>query len=217
MDRIRVLIVDDHAILREGLLLLLASSDDIKVVGEAGDGKEALDKLHQLTPDVVLMDIAMPRMDGLEATRRMCKESPDTKVVILTQHDNKEYIVSSIRAGAAACIPKKAVASDLVSAIRSVYQGDAFLYPPIAKMLIDSYREKVPEERQAYGTLTDREREVLKLIADGHTNQEIASLLVISMKTALNHRARIMEKLHIHNRTELIKYAIREGLASLEA
>jgi len=215
MYKIRVLLVDDHPILCDGLRSLLALQDDMEVVGEAYDGRGAIEKVHLLSPDVVLMDIAMPLMDGLEATRRISKEAPKVKVIMLTQHDNKEYLLSSIQAGAVGCVPKKAVSSEMVSAIRTVYQGESFLYPSMAKMLIDHHRT-IAEGNNYFEELTDREREVLKLVAEGHTNQEIADLLVISAKTAMNHRTNIMEKLNIHNRTELIKYAIRKGIIIVE-
>jgi DNA-binding NarL/FixJ family response regulator len=214
MSKIRVLIVDDHAILREGIRALLAAHDDIEVVGEAADGREAVEKVHQLTPDVVLMDVAMPLMDGLEATRRIRKGNPKAKVLILTQYDNKEYILSSIKVGASGFVPKRVVASELVSAIRAVHLGDSFLHPSAAKFLIEDYLQKVGED--PYDSLTDREREVLKLVAEGRTNSEIADLLSVSVKTVLGHRTSVMEKLDIHNRTELIKYAIRKGLISVD-
>jgi DNA-binding NarL/FixJ family response regulator len=216
MSKTRVLIADDHAIMREGIRALLALREDIEVVGEAADGRETVAKVRELAPDVVLMDIAMPLMDGLEATRRICKESPKTRVLVLTQHDEKEYVLSSVRAGAAGCISKKAVASELISAINAVNQGNAFLYPSVAKMLIDDYLQLATGEADPYERLTDREREVLKLVAEGHTNQEIADLLALSVKTVLGHRTRIMEKLDIHNRTELVKYAIRKGLITVD-
>jgi len=214
MSKIRVLIVDDHAILREGIRALLAVHDDIEVVGEAADGREAVEKVHQLTPDVVLMDVAMPLMDGLEATRRIRKGNPKTKVLILTQYDNKEYILSSIKVGASGFVPKRVVASELVSAIRAVHLGDSFLHPSAAKFLIEDYLQKV--EENPYDSLTDREREILQLVAEGRTNREIADLLSVSVKTVLGHRTSVMEKLGIHNRTELIKYAIRKGLISVD-
>jgi len=153
-------------------------------------------------------------MDGLEATRRIRKKSPEVKVLVLTQHDNKEYILSAIKAGAAGYVPKRALGSDLVSAIRTVYKGDSFLYPSAAAALIDSYLHQAEEE--PYDRLTAREREILKLIAEGHTSREIAGILFISLKTVLGHRTKIMEKLDLHNRTELIKYAMRKGLIKMD-
>ena len=214
MAKMRVLIVDDHAILRDGIRALLALYEDIEVVGEAAEGREAIDKVRQLSPDVVLMDIAMPLMDGLEATRRIHKNNPQTKVLILTQHDNREYILSSVKVGAAGCIPKKAVASELVSAIRVVHQGNSFLYPSVASVLVEDYLRQ--SEQEPYERVTNREREVLKLVAEGRTSREIADLLCISVKTVLGHRTKIMEKLDIHNRTELVKYAIRKGLITMD-
>ena len=214
MANIRVLVVDDHAILRDGIRALLALYEDIEVVGEAAEGREAIDKVQQLLPDVVLMDIAMPLMDGLEATRRIHKENPRAKVLILTQYDNKEYMLSSVKAGAAGCVPKRAVASELVSAIRVVHQGDSYLYPSAARVLIGEYLQHM--EQDPYDYLTNREREVLKLVAEGHTSREIADRLCVSVKTVLGHRTKIMEKLDIHNRTELVKYAIRKGLITVD-
>jgi DNA-binding NarL/FixJ family response regulator len=214
MAKIRVLVVDDHALLRDGIRALLSVHDDIEVVGEATEGREAINLVRQLSPDVVLMDIAMPLMDGLEATRRIHKENPKVKVLILTQHDSKEYMLSSVKAGAAGCVPKRAVASELISAIRIVHQGDSYLYPSVAKVLIKDYLQKM--EQDPYERLTNREREVLKLVAEGRTSRDIAGLLCVSIKTVLGHRTKVMEKLDIHNRTELVKYAIRKGLITVD-
>ncbi len=215
MDRIKILMVDDHAILRDGIRALLGVHDDIEIVGEASEGKEAIEKVQELMPDVVIMDIAMPGMDGLEATRRITKKSPKTKVLVLTQYDNKEYVLSVIKAGAAGYIPKRALSSELVSAIHAVRQGDSFLYPSAAAALIEDYLQQA-EGEEPYDRLTAREREILKLIADGHTSRDIANMLFLSLKTVLNHRVKIMEKLNLHNRTELIKYAMRKGLVSMD-
>jgi two-component system response regulator NreC len=185
------------------------------VVGEASEGKEALEMARELNPDVVVMDISMPGMDGLEVTHRLTKRNPKIKVIILTQHDNKEYILSTIKVGAAGYIPKKALGSDLVSAIRAVCSGDSFLYPSAAKTLIDDYRKQA-EQPDIYESLTEREREILKLIAEGRTSREIAEALYISQKTVQGHRTKIMEKLDLHNRTELIKYAMRKGLVDID-
>ena len=215
MRKIKILLVDDHAIMRDGIKALLSIYDDIEVVGEASEGKEALEMTRELNPDVVVMDISMPGMDGLEVTHRLTKRNPKVKVIILTQHDNREYILSTIKVGAAGYIPKKALGSDLVSAIRAVCSGDSFLYPSAARTLIDDYRKQA-EQPDIYESLTEREREILKLIAEGRTSREIAEALYISQKTVQGHRTKIMEKLDLHNRTELIKYAMRKGLVDID-
>ena len=215
MGKIRILVVDDHAILRDGIRALLSLHNDFEIVGEASEGKEAIEKARELSPDVIIMDIAMPGMDGLEATRRIRKKSPRVKVLVLTQHDNREYVVSAIKAGATGYVPKRALGSELVSAIRAVYKGDSFLYPSSAAALIEDYLQQA-EGEDAYDLLTGREREILKLIADGHTGREIADILFLSPKTVQGHRTKIMEKLNLHNHTELLKYAMRKGLVSMD-
>ncbi len=214
MSKIKVLLVDDHAIMRDGIKSLLGVHDDIEIIGEASEGKEAVDKARELVPDVVVMDIAMPGMDGLEAMRRIIKKNPRIKVVVLTQHDNKEYILSAMKAGASGYVPKRALGSELVSAIRAVYGGESYLYPSAAAAVIEGYRDTAQSE--PYDTLTAREREILKLIAEGHTSKEIADMLFISLKTVIGHRTKIMEKLDLHNRTELVRYSIRKGLVSMD-
>ncbi len=214
MSKIRILVADDHAVMRDGIRALVGVHEDIEIVGEASEGREAFKKVKELAPDVVVMDIAMPDMDGMEATRRIVKENTKVKVLMLTQYDNKEYVLSAIKAGAAGYIPKRALGSDLISAIRAVYQGDSFLYPSVTAALIEDYRQRA--ESEPFDRLTSREREVLKLIAEGHTSQEIADTLIISLKTVLGHRTKMMEKLDIHNRTELIKFAMRKGLISID-
>jgi len=215
MSKIRVLVVDDHAMFREGIRSLLEGYEDVEIVGEAAQGREAIEKVRQLAPQVVLMDIAMPVMGGLEATRRIQKESPNARVLVLTQYEDSEYILSLLRAGARGYISKTATASELVSAIRAVHKGESFLYPSAATTLIEEYLMRVGGEKNEYERLTDREREILQLVAEGHTNREIAESLFISVKTVLRHRTNIMEKLDFHNRTELIKYAISKGLIEM--
>ena len=214
MSKIRILVVDDHAIMRDGIRALLNLRDDIEIVGEASEGNEAIEKAEELAPDVIVMDIAMPGMDGLEATRRITKKNPKVKVLVLSQHDNREYILSAIKAGVVGYVPKRALGLELVSAIRAVHQGDSYLYPSAAAAVIRDYLKGAVKE--PYDRLTAREREILTLIAEGHTSREIADKLFISLKTVLGHRTKIMEKLDLHNRSELIKYAIRKGLISTD-
>jgi len=216
MDKIKILLVDDHPIMRDGIRALLDLHNDIEIVGEASEGKEAIEKVQDPAPDIVVMDIAMPGMDGLEATRRIRKKKPKVKVIVLTQHDNREYILACIKAGAAGFVPKGALGSDLVAAIRAVHKGESFLYPSAAAALINDYLQQDKEE-DPYDRLTGRQREIFKLIAEGHTSREIADMLFLSLKTVLGYRTKIMEKLDIHNRTELIKYAMRKGLISLDS
>lgn len=218
MARIRVLIADDHALLREGLRALLAPFPDIEVAGEAGDGKEAIEKVMELDPDVVLMDIAMPGLGGLEAALEIRRLRPTSKILVLTQYESKEYILRFLKVGARGYILKKAAGTELVSAIRLVHEGGLFLHSPLAPEVLADHlaeRESVAEEA-SYDKLSDREKQVLKLVAEGHSNKEIADLLYISVKTVMGHRANVMEKLGIHNRTELVKYAVRQGIIQVE-
>jgi DNA-binding NarL/FixJ family response regulator len=219
MTKIKVLIADDHAIVREGIRMILALRDDIEMVGEAADGIEAIEKVNKLAPDVVLMDIAMPKLGGLEAMLEILKTSPQSKILVLTQYDNTEYIYRFLKAGAAGYVLKKAVGSDLVSAIRAVFQGNTFIDTSITDRVVKGFLEQ-PEESEddvLYAKLSDREKQILKLIAEGYTMQQTADMLSLSIKTVMTHRTNIMEKLGIHNRTELIKYAIREGLVSTDS
>ena len=214
MKKIRVLVVDDHTLVRDGIRALLQLVADVEVVGEATNGKEALEKVEELTPDVVLMDLAMPIMGGLEATRRIRRQFPGTKVLALTQYDDSEYVVPIIEAGARGFVTKMAAFSELTSAIQAVYRGESFLSPSAAAALVQECQQKtdVEGEKDPYQQLTDREREVLKLVAEGHTAREIADMLVVSPKTVEWYKTSLMNKLNIHNRTDLIKFAIRRAI-----
>ena len=185
MRKIRVLVVDDHRLVRDGIRALLALAADIEVVGEAANGKEALQKVKRLSHDVVLMDLAMPLMGGLEATRRIRKQFAGTKVLAVTQYDDSEYVIPVIEAGARGFISKMAAFSELASAIQAVYNGDSFLTPSAAAALVEEYQQKTPSllEGDPYQQLSDREREVLKLVVEGYTARQIADMLVLSPKT----------------------------------
>jgi two-component system response regulator NreC len=215
--KIRVLLADDHRMLREGIRALLERQEDIQVVGEAADGREAVRLTTQLCPDVVVMDVSMPMLNGIEATRQIRRDCPDVRVLILTVHESEEYVAQLLVAGASGYIIKRAAGDELVSAIRAVQQGEAFLYPSIARVVIEDYvrRLQAGTGLSAQEVLTDREREVLQLIAEGYTNREIADLLHLSIKTVQNHRSKIMNKLDLHDRGELIKYAIQQGIIHL--
>jgi len=217
MQKIRVLVVDDHTIVRDGICALLGLAGDMEVVGEAANGREALEMAGKLTPDVVLMDMAMPVMGGLEATRRIHKEFPKVKVLALTQYDDRAYVFPVIEAGASGFISKTAASSELASGIRSVHRGDSFLSPSVARFLVEDYQQvsSMKGGQDPYEQLTDREREVLKLAAEGYTTQEIADMLVLSPKTVEGHKTNLMSKLDIHNRTELVKYALRKGIITV--
>lgn len=215
MSEIKVLIVDDHTIMRDGIRALLSIDDKIVIVGEAPEGKEAVEKAQKLEPDVILMDVAMQDMDGLEATRIITERNPRIKVLILTQHDKKEYVLSTIKAGAAGYVSKRALGSDLISAIHAVHRGDSFLYSSAAADLIESYGQQ-SKETESYDRLTAREKETLKLIAEGYTSKQIAGMLFIHLRTVTGYRIKIMKKLDLHDRTDLIKYAMRKGLITNE-
>jgi two-component system response regulator NreC len=217
MQKIKVLIVDDHTLVRDGIRALLALVADVKVVGEAANGKEALEKVKNLAPDVVLMDLAMPIMSGLESTRRIRKRFPGTKVLALTQYEDREYIVPTIEAGARGFVSKTAAFSELASAIQAVYQGGSFLSPVAAAAIVEECQQKMsPEgETDSYQNLTDREREMLKLVAEGYTAREIAEMLVISLRTVETHKTNLMKKLNIRNKADLIRFAIRKGIITV--
>ena len=217
MKKIKVLIVDDHTLVRAGIRSLLTLVEDIEVVGEASDGKEALVKVRQRMPEVVLMDLAMPVMGGLEATRRLRREFPGIKVLALTQYDDSEYVIPIIEAGACGFITKMSAFSELAAAIQAAYRGESYLSSTAATALVEEYQQKTVTEgeQDPYQQLTDREREVLKLVAEGHTAREIAEMLVVSPKTVEWYKSSLMNKLNLHSRTDLIKYAIRKRVITL--
>ena len=212
-----MLIVDDHTLVRAGIRSLLALVGNIEVVGEASDGKEALTKIELLRPDVVLMDLAMPVMGGLEATRRVRKNFPGTKVLALTQYDDSEYVIPIIEAGASGFVTKMSAFSELAAAIEAAHEGESYLSSTAATALVEEYQQKTVSEgeQDPYQQLTDREREVLKLVVEGHTSREIAEILIVSHKTVDWYKNSLMNKLNIHNRIDLIKYAIRKRIITL--
>lgn len=216
MNRIRVLLADDHTILRDGIRALLEDQEDFAVVGEAEDGQAAVRMASQLKPDVVVMDIAMPILNGLEATRQIQRDLPQVRVLILTMHENEEYIRQVLAAGALGYVLKDAAARDLIGAIRTVYQGEAVLSPAITRLVIEDYLRwgDIRPQDMSNG-LTPREREVLQLIAEGYTNKSIAEILSISVKTVQTHRTNLMAKLDLHDRGELIKYAIQKKIIDI--
>ena len=214
MEKIRVLLVDDHMVVRIGLRALIDSEPDMQVAGEAGNGIEAIEQVRALHPDVVVMDIAMPEMDGLEATRRIRSEFPASPVLILTVHAQEKYLFPVLKAGGAGYVLKSTVDTELLDAIRTVARGGAFLYPSATRMLLEDYLSQLHNrpDQDAYESLSEREREVLKLIALGHTAKEVADKLVISPKTVETYRTRIMEKLNLQSRVDLVQYALARGL-----
>ncbi len=232
---IRVLLADDHDILRQGLQLLLETQQDIEIVGEARTGREAIALTLRLKPDVAIVDITMPDLDGLEACQHIRRQQPITQVLILTMHESEEYFLQALQMGAAGYLVKKAAPTDLIAAVRTVAHGGVYLYPGLAKALVRAYLAPIEystprlvhevtqhvtqntELAQTLRVLTPREMEVLKLVAEGYTNQEIADQLVLSIKTVQAHRANVMEKLELHDVTHLVRFAIRHGLISPEA
>ena len=216
MRKIKVLIVDDHTIVRDGICSLLALAGDIEVVGEAANGREGLEKVGKLLPDVVLTDIAMPIMGGLEVIRRIRKEFPEMKILVLTQYDDKDHVFPAIRAGANGFISKTAASSELSLGIRAVFADESYLSPRITKLFVEDYQLVSPTEdkNDPYEQLTDREREMLKLVVEGYKTRQIAEMLLITPKTVEGHKTNLMNKLGIHNTLELVKYALRRGIIS---
>jgi DNA-binding NarL/FixJ family response regulator len=213
---IRVLLADDHTIVREGVRLCLEAMGDIEVVAEAEDGQVAVQLANQLRPDVAVVDLTMPRLNGVEAIRQIKRDIPSTEVVVLSVHDSEAYVVQALRAGAAGYVLKRNAATELAAAIRAAHDGQAYLHPSIARRVIDDYLSRIHGSEDAmtepHERLTPREREVLQLAAEGHSTRAIAGLLCLSTKTVEHHRASVMTKLGLRGQTELVKYAIRAGL-----
>jgi len=204
--------VDDHAVLRAGLRALLNHEPDMEVVGEAANGREAVEVAERLRPDVIVMDLSMPVMGGLDATKQITEKGLPTRVLVLTVHAEHQYLLPVLQAGGAGYVLKQAADTELIQAIRTVHRGEAFLYPTAASMLLQDYRRRVSANEDHYDGLSEREREVLQYTAEGFSSQEIADRLFISAKTVDTYRQRIMDKLNIHHRSELIRYALRKGL-----
>ena len=207
--RIRILLADDHAVVRQGFRMILSSHPDLEIVGEAGNGREAVELAATLRPDVVVMDVAMPELNGIEATRRLTAENPHIRVVALSMHKDSVYVREILRAGARGYLLKDSVADDLVAAVRSVAGGEGYLSPAISNAVLDDYRKHVTNP---IDLLSSREREVLQMLAEGKTNKEIAVTLNLSVYTVEAHRGRIMEKLNVHSINELVRFAVRNGL-----
>jgi DNA-binding NarL/FixJ family response regulator len=214
--RIRVLIVDDHAILREGVRALLQLHADIDVVGEGADGKAALEQVEKLDPDVVLMDIAMPGLGGIEAALELKKLGRRAKVLILSQYEDREYVRRLLKAGVAGYVLKKSAGAELANGIRAAHRGGLVLDPEVARVAMEEGGPAAPGQADPYDVLTDREKQVLKLVAEGRSNKEVADILGISVKTAMSHREHVMEKLGVHNRTELVRFAIKKGVIRVD-
>ncbi len=211
---IRLLLVDDHAVVRSGLRMLLGSESDVEIVGEAGTAAEAIEAANQIMPDVILMDIGLPDLSGIDATREIKKRFPKVAIVALTIHEDQEYFFKMLEAGASGYVPKRAAPEELITAIRAAATGQVYLYPSLAKLLVKDYlsQDHASDAKSKLDGLTEREREVLTHLAEGAGNDEIASALVISPKTVERHRENIMHKLNLHSRSDLVRYAIRKGI-----
>lgn len=214
MNKTRILLADDHGVVRKGLRFLLESEPDFEVAGEAADGRQAVDLAAELAPDVVVMDIAMPRLNGIDATDQIVRRAPRTGVIILSMHSDEEYLVRALSAGAKGYLLKDSAEADLVDAIRSVSEGKPFFSPAIAKTLLEDYLRRLQQRglSDSYDLLSDREKEVLHLLAEGKTNKEVATLLDLSPYTVETHRNRIMQKLNLHNTAEIVLYAVRKKI-----
>lgn len=216
MPEIRVAVADDHAIVRDGIRALLAMAPDIEVVGEAADGAAAIALVDRTSPDVLLLDIAMPGLGGLEAAGEIHRAHPGVRILVLSQYDNPEYVRRFLRLGAAGYVLKRAAASELVAAIRAAHAGGLVIDPAVAREAIADAAKPDALEADPYEALTDREKQVLKLVAEGRSNKDVATVLGVSVKTAMSHREHVMQKLGVHSRTDLIRFALRRGVIQPE-
>ncbi len=207
---IKILLADDHTIVRQGLKLILSSQPDLAVVGEAANGKEAVEQAKTLRPDIVLLDVAMPELNGIEATRRMMEDNPRLRILVLSMHKEAVYVREILKAGARGYLLKDVIDTELLNAVRSVARGDGYISPAVSGALLNDYRQNITDPADL---LTKREREVLQLIAEGKTNKEVATQLNLSVYTVDSHRAKVMEKLNLHSTGELVRFAIKHGLA----
>lgn len=214
MPDIKLLLVDDHQVVRTGLRMLLEGQPDMKIVGEADSGLDALEKARELSPDVIVMDITLPDISGIEATRRVKDEFPNISVIALTIHEDEQYFFEMLQAGASGYVPKRAAPEDLITSIRAAFAGEIYIYPSLAKALVADFlgRSSQENEKASLDGLTTREQEVLSLLAEGYSNDEIGETLQISKHTVARHRENLMRKLELHSKSELVKYAIRKGL-----
>lgn len=214
MAKLRILLADDHTVVRQGLRKVLEERSDWEVVAEAGDGREAVRQAEELKPDVAVIDIGMPLLNGIEATRQVVKRSPSTRVLVLTMHSDEAYVNQILKAGATGYLLKDSADVDLIEAVSVVSRGKSFFSPAVARLMLDDYARQLADKgvSDRYETLSEREREIFQLIAEGKANKEIAVLLSISPSTVETHRARIMEKLDLHSAAEIVLYAVRRGV-----
>ncbi len=217
-EKIRVVIADDHTLIREGIRAILSCTKDIEVVGEASDGIEAIEVVEKLKPDVLLLDINMPRLGGLEAACEIRKVSPNTRILVLTQYDDKEYVTRFLKVGVSGYMLKNALGVELINAIKVVSQGQVYIHPYLAGEIVSLLLTAPPEKKEdPYDLLTDREKQVLKLLAEGYTHKEIADMLGISVKTVIVHRTNIAKKLDLKSKADIIKFAIQKGIIKLDS